>query len=51
MYKEHSVNRIERALEALVERIDTPAPIVLVDVMQERGVRVLPNREKNAALP
>ncbi|MEJ1193507.1 alanine racemase [Pseudarthrobacter sp. CCNWLW207] len=29
------MNRIQGALEALVERIDTPAPIVLVDVMQE----------------
>lgn len=33
--EEYSVNRIQGALEALVERIDTPAPIVLVDVMQE----------------
>jgi D-serine deaminase-like pyridoxal phosphate-dependent protein len=29
-----SVNRLQRALDALVERVDTPAPIVLVDVMQ-----------------
>jgi D-serine deaminase-like pyridoxal phosphate-dependent protein len=29
------VNRLQRALDALVERIDTPAPIVLVDVMQD----------------
>jgi D-serine deaminase-like pyridoxal phosphate-dependent protein len=29
------VNTLQRALEALVERIDTPAPIVLVDVLQE----------------
>ena len=29
------MNRIQRALEALLERIDTPAPIVLADVMQE----------------
>ncbi|MCA4131692.1 alanine racemase [Arthrobacter sp. M4] len=29
------MNRIQRALEALVERVDTPAPIVLVDVMQD----------------
>lgn len=29
------MNRIQRALEALVDRIDTPAPIVLVDVMQD----------------
>jgi D-serine deaminase-like pyridoxal phosphate-dependent protein len=28
------VNRLQRALDALVERIDTPAPIILVDVMQ-----------------
>ncbi|MGR6969539.1 alanine racemase [Streptomyces cynarae] len=28
------MNRLQRALDALVERIDTPAPIVLVDVMQ-----------------
>jgi D-serine deaminase-like pyridoxal phosphate-dependent protein len=34
-HEEYSVNRIQRALEALVDRIDTPAPIVLVDVMQE----------------
>ena len=33
-HKEGSVNRLQRALDALVERIDTPAPIVLVDVMQ-----------------
>ncbi|MBT2522157.1 alanine racemase [Arthrobacter sp. ISL-28] len=29
------MNRLQRALDALVERIDTPAPIVLADVMQE----------------
>ncbi|UVJ41195.1 alanine racemase [Arthrobacter sp. CJ23] len=29
------MNRIHQALNALVERIDTPAPIVLVDVMQD----------------
>lgn len=29
------MNRIQRALEGLIERIDTPSPIVLVDVMQE----------------
>ena len=29
------MNRIQGALEALVERVDIPAPIVLVDVMQE----------------
>ena len=29
------MNRIQRALEALVQRVDTPAPIVLADVMQE----------------
>lgn len=29
------MNRIQRALDALVDRIDTPAPIVLVDVMQD----------------
>jgi D-serine deaminase-like pyridoxal phosphate-dependent protein len=29
------VNRIQRALDALLERVDTPAPIVLVDVMQD----------------
>ncbi|MFJ5999706.1 alanine racemase [Streptomyces sp. NPDC092370] len=29
------MNRLQRALDALVERIDTPAPIVLVDVMQD----------------
>ncbi|MCX3290574.1 alanine racemase [Streptomyces sp. NEAU-H22] len=28
------MNQLQRALDALVERIDTPAPIVLVDVMQ-----------------
>jgi D-serine deaminase-like pyridoxal phosphate-dependent protein len=28
------VNRLQQALDTLVERIDTPAPIVLVDVMQ-----------------
>ena len=29
------MNRIQGALNALVERVDTPAPIVLVDVMQD----------------
>lgn len=29
------MNRIQRALECLLERIDTPAPIVLADVMHE----------------
>lgn len=29
------MNRLQRALDTLVERIDTPAPIVLVDVMQD----------------
>lgn len=29
------MNRLQRALEALLERVDTPAPIVLVDVMQD----------------
>jgi len=29
------VNTLQRALDALVERIDTPAPIILADVMQE----------------
>jgi D-serine deaminase-like pyridoxal phosphate-dependent protein len=33
-HEEYSVNRIQRALEAL-DRVDTPAPIVLVDVMQD----------------
>jgi D-serine deaminase-like pyridoxal phosphate-dependent protein len=28
------VNRLQRVLDALVKRIDTPAPIVVVDVMQ-----------------
>ena len=28
------MNRIQRALDAVVARVDTPAPIVLVDVMQ-----------------
>lgn len=28
------MNRLQRALDALVERVDTPAPIVLADVMQ-----------------
>lgn len=34
-HKEHCVNRIQQALEALVDRIDTPSPIVLSDVMQD----------------
>ncbi|MBA4866976.1 alanine racemase [Streptomyces sp. PSKA54] len=34
------MNRLQRALDALVERIDTPAPIVLVDVMQGNIDRV-----------
>ena len=29
------MSRLQRALAALAGRIDTPAPIVLVDVMQE----------------
>jgi D-serine deaminase-like pyridoxal phosphate-dependent protein len=29
------VNRLQRALDALVERVDTPAPIILADVMQD----------------
>lgn len=29
------MNRLQKALDALVDRIDTPSPIVLVDVMQE----------------
>ncbi|MFC9351861.1 alanine racemase [Arthrobacter sp. NPDC057013] len=29
------MNRIQRALEALVERVDTPAPVVLADVLQD----------------
>jgi D-serine deaminase-like pyridoxal phosphate-dependent protein len=28
------VNRLQQALDTLVERVDTPAPIVLVDIMQ-----------------
>jgi D-serine deaminase-like pyridoxal phosphate-dependent protein len=32
--EECSVNRLQRALDTLVERVDTPAPIVLVDIMQ-----------------
>jgi D-serine deaminase-like pyridoxal phosphate-dependent protein len=32
--EECNVHRIQRALDALVERVDTPSPIVLVDVMQ-----------------
>jgi D-serine deaminase-like pyridoxal phosphate-dependent protein len=38
--EEGSVNRLQRVLDALVERIDTPAPIVLVDVMQGNIDRV-----------
>ncbi|WEH19819.1 alanine racemase [Streptomyces sp. VNUA24] len=34
------MNRLQRALDALVERVDTPAPIVLVDVMQGNIDRV-----------
>ena len=34
-YEEYSVNRLQRALDALVERVDTPAPIILADVMQD----------------
>ena len=34
------MNRLQQALDALVERIDTPAPIVLVDVMQGNIDRV-----------
>ncbi|MEV0239995.1 alanine racemase [Streptomyces sp. NPDC050674] len=29
------MNRLQRALDALVEQVDTPAPIVLVDVVQD----------------
>ncbi len=29
------MNRLQRVLEALIDRVDTPAPIVLVDVMQD----------------
>ncbi|WP_246292000.1 hypothetical protein [Lentzea indica] len=29
------MNRLQRVLDALIERIDTPAPIVLADVMQD----------------
>ena len=29
------MNRLQRALDALVAKVDTPAPILLVDVMQE----------------
>ncbi|AEF40695.1 alanine racemase [Hoyosella subflava] len=29
------MNRLQRALDAIVERVDTPAPIVLADVMQD----------------
>ena len=29
------MNHLQRVLDALVERIDTPAPIVVVDVMQQ----------------
>ena len=29
------MNRLQQALDSLLDRIDTPAPIVLVDVMQE----------------
>ncbi|MFJ5700356.1 alanine racemase [Arthrobacter sp. NPDC093139] len=29
------MNRLQRALDALVERVDTPAPIILADVMQD----------------
>lgn len=29
------MHRLQRALDALVERVDTPAPIVLIDVMQQ----------------
>ena len=29
------MNRLQRTLDTLVERVDTPAPIVLVDVMQD----------------
>ncbi|MEQ4725974.1 alanine racemase [Nonomuraea sp. B19D2] len=34
------MNRLQRALDALAERIDTPAPIVLVDVMQGNIERI-----------
>ncbi|GAA2385875.1 hypothetical protein GCM10010255_11300 [Streptomyces coeruleofuscus] len=32
--KERSVHRLQRALDALVERVGTPAPIVLIDLVQ-----------------
>jgi D-serine deaminase-like pyridoxal phosphate-dependent protein len=35
VHEERGVNRLQRALDTLVERVDTPAPIVLVDVMQD----------------
>jgi D-serine deaminase-like pyridoxal phosphate-dependent protein len=38
--EESSVNRIQRALDGLVERVSTPAPIVLVDVMQDNIERM-----------
>ena len=28
------MHRLQRVLDALIERVDTPSPIVLVDVMQ-----------------
>lgn len=34
------MNRLQRVLDALVERVDTPAPIVLVDVMQRNIERM-----------
>lgn len=48
------MNRLQRALDALVARVDTPAPIVLADVMQDnidrmqafadrRGLQVRPH--------
>ena len=30
------MNRLQRVLNTLVERVDTPAPIVLVDIMQAK---------------
>ncbi|MFC7596583.1 alanine racemase [Terrabacter sp. GCM10028922] len=34
------MNRLQRALDTLVERVSTPAPIVLVDVMQDNIERM-----------
>ena len=32
---QYRVNRLQRVLDTLVERVDTPGPIVLVDIMQD----------------